>query len=310
MSCTEGCILYRFSTNLTHVILYIEIYSYFLSGSMNMGSNVGVPSMIFNLYGGRSRKDYDSEESSDEESSSSDSEGEAVAAGYKLQASNTVGRTHPDIVTVQQVQTFEQTLDLMETISLIFLLFDDHLYALQTIKVLVAQGPEIFSKHYISDWVMKKGPADISKKLLESLAVIQNYRVLKDLGITEIEARERFLPSIDCTLTLNRVKKMLFLLVDSLGSEQVKALVENVQSHGRELFKNDITAKCNPKYTEFHLLFWMDRGYITIDCKQPGLDNLISVMTESAKHVVPFELSPEVTYTLLRLLDQENHYLN
>lgn len=244
---------------------------------MNMGNSFG----NFNLFGQgthpsviNSPANY---ESSDEYSSSS-SESEEKPIKPEDSNSCTSQResycfdnvrfcSDSDKVTPQVVESVvEPMLSISELISLVFLLYDSRI-ALQVIITLIISGPKYFHRGKISEWVRSQ-PKNWQGMLLEALAIIQNYQILKKLGYSKEEIKTRFQPSYNVTLYISRVKKTLFRTMECLTAHDVSGLFQS----------NEQQSTYDPeyKYMEFHVLFWVDRGDITIDGSILKLDKLIS----------------------------------
>lgn len=171
-------------------------------------------------------------------------------------------------VSSEDINEIEKELDLYEYISLIFLLIDNTSYALQVIRSLVAAGPENFSKNKLYEWTLTS-PDKWKYKLFEALAIIQNNKSLIKLGF----CKEDINVMRDAPVYINRFKKVLYSFVcDFLNLEQAQDIIARVRCDAK--FKEDITLHCDAMYIEFHILFWIDQDYISIE-RKPYLDRLI-----------------------------------
>lgn len=248
---------------------------------MNMGNSFG----DFNLFGPRACSSHpsvtnspSSDDSSDEDSSSSSESEEETIQREDSNSCTSQGESYcfdnvrfcsdSDKVTPQVVESVvEPMLSLSELISLVFLLFDSR-NALQVIITLIAAGPEFFYRGKISEWARSQ-PKNWQGMLLEALATIQNYQILKKLGYNKEDIKTRFQPSYNVTLYISRVKKILYRTMECLTAHDVSELFQ---------FNEKFQSTYDPeyKYMEFHVLFWVDLGYINIDGSILKLDKLIS----------------------------------
>lgn len=231
--------------------------------------------------------EYSSEDSDSETSYISEEDSHSDASSVSFEE---VGNTFDSVlqaskknyqscykITLNNVREIEEALDFSEFISIIFLLFDPR-FALQEIFLIIQAGPGNFSRDKLTKWALTS-PANWNYMLLEALAIIQNCSVLMKLGfcINDINAMR------DAPQCISRIKKVLFSSVcDYLKRDQARDLIDNVRHEVK--FDNDITLNCDPKYIEFHVLFWVSRGYINLE-REPYLDKL-------AKHmkVIEYEM--------------------
>lgn len=289
---------------------------------MNMGNSFGA----FNLFGQnmnhapntrgthpsmiKSRTIYDS--SDEDSSSSSESEEETIQRedsnfctsqkesycfdnNEKLELDNVRFCSDVDKVTLEVVESVvEPMLSISELISLIFLLFDSR-NALQVITTLIASGQEFVHRGKLSDWVRISQPKNWRGMLLEALATIQNYQILKKLGYNKEDINTRFQPSHNVTLYLSRVKKMLYRTMECLTANDVSKLFQ---------FNEKFQLIYDPeyKYLEFHVLFWVDQGYITIDESILKLDNLLTRF-----EIFDTPLLKNMTAELMGLVEETNN---
>nr|AWG72113.1 caspase-8 [Recilia dorsalis] len=191
-------------------------------------------------------------------------------------------------ITFEEVDEIEDSLDFSELISLIFLLIDDTMYALQVIRTLIASGPENVSRGKLSEWA-RTSPKQWKFKLVEALAIIQNNNILIKRGLC-LEDINVF---VHTPQDLNVFKRIIFLSIcDFLKRDQAEELINRVRSDAK--FENDITLNCKPMYIEFHILFWISQGYIQIE-REPNLDNLTKHLKEMNVENVLEKINNEVT---------------
>uniref|UniRef100_A0A1B6GQ58 Caspase family p20 domain-containing protein n=1 Tax=Cuerna arida TaxID=1464854 RepID=A0A1B6GQ58_9HEMI len=264
------------------------------SSRMNMGNSFEVPTTIFNFYGNEMSRNYNTDEKSESSSSDSDSGMDTddfkifesgkykiyeppsvpsyaeATANYPFNQDTTQLSSPHSKITFETVAKIENDVDFNDMISLIFLLFDCNV-ALQEILSMVTNyevnGVRSFvNDNRLSSWARYQNNNQNRNwrlELVEALAVIQNYKILEKLGYSKIEINEQIKPKSDETLHLNRAKKMLFKLCDSLTGKQAIRLINLVRTE--KTFDNDITITYDVTYMELYVLFWLTQYAITID---------------------------------------------
>lgn len=243
---------------------------------MNMGNSFGI-----NNFGQPPVKIHGSNSDNSDECSSSSSESEDESTKYEESTrissqeqnvclDNNRFRSDFEVLTPQKVElVVEPMLSINELISLVFLLYDSKL-ALQNIMTLIAAGPKYFQKDKISVWARSQ-QQNWQAMLIEALAIIQNYKILKKLGYDKEEIKIRFQPTHNTTLYISRVKKMLFRTIECLYVRDARSVGELLQF--KEKFQPPLDLEY--KYMEFHLLLWAEKGYISIDRCPLNLDKLL-----------------------------------
>uniref|UniRef100_A0A1B6JA75 Caspase family p20 domain-containing protein n=2 Tax=Homalodisca liturata TaxID=320908 RepID=A0A1B6JA75_9HEMI len=304
------------------------------SSRMNMGNNIGLPTTVINFYGNEMPGNYNINEQSESSSSNSASDSDSdsgmdtgdikifksgkykiyeppsvpsypeTTANYPFHQVTTYLSPPYSKITFETVSKIEMDIDFNDMISLIFLLCDSN-FALQEIQSMVKNYQVNGVRNFVNDnrlssWARYQNNNQNSNwrmELVEALAVIQNYRILEKLGYSRNEIDEQFQPKSNETLHLNRAKKMLFKLCDSLIGEQAIQLINFVRTEKK--FDNDITIPYDIANMELHVLFWLTQSAITIDngvnvdvvtkyLKRMNLSDIVERIEETVKKINEF----------------------
>nr|CAD7393757.1 unnamed protein product [Timema cristinae] len=169
------------------------------------------------------------------------------------------------------VEIVEAELDFNEKVSLIFLLFDDVEFALQTLKMSLESRnlhPSISHSFRLADWARSNesvGNVEWQERFIEALSIIQNYRILDQLGYCKQEVIERYLPHIrDTVLEVDLMRKALYWIIEHLDVDKAARLVDLAVEEATKI--NIKLDKYDPKYLEINFLGWNSKKYITFSC--------------------------------------------
>lgn len=158
-------------------------------------------------------------------------------------------------------------------VSLVYLLFKDSSMALcQLTKLLSGSIDNVIYKWASSEYSTN---TQWQQKLIESICIIQNYEVLRNLGFSKQSLTERFLPhNISVTENLNKIRKLLYGLCESFGPNDTEILLSFVCS---DFQKKGLKFHIyNSSYLEMYLLHWEVIGYISYD----NLSNLCAILKQ------------------------------
>lgn len=112
------------------------------------------------------------------------------------------------------------------------------------------------SKYPIADWAIHENKFNDSwkKKLVEALAIIQDYRILKILGCDKKQVKDTYLPlNRLITCYINPIRKVLFCIFDNLTCDNRKRFLELVEKDFSTL------GKCLKKYDNFYVEIYLLR---------------------------------------------------
>ncbi|KAK4879284.1 hypothetical protein RN001_007430 [Aquatica leii] len=167
--------------------------------------------------------------------------------------------THFISFTIQQVTEIEQALDLMEKISLVYLLYDHVEIALQSLIQLL-NGTLL---NVIVEWAKQAVKTrNWHEKLIEALSIIQNFYIIENLGYKEKEVCDRFLPmNSNTSLFIHLYKKKLYRIFETMTNNQLKTFLSHV--HNDFKHKQLIHKEFPMPYIEIYLLYWQSIRYIT-----------------------------------------------
>lgn len=189
-------------------------------------------------------------------------------------------------ITIGDISDIEKELDMMEKVSLVYLLYDDIEIALQHLMQLQLGA----NLQVITEWSRhaEKMGCKWQSKLLEALAIIKNFFVINKLGYHKNEVCDRFLPTnLDTSLFVDLYKKKLYCICEKMTNAQMKMLLTHVQ--------NDFKDK-KLKYTDFpipymemSLLDWTCIKYIS----STDLSNLSKVFKVMEMYDVSESLIPK-----------------
>ncbi|KAF5269246.1 hypothetical protein FQR65_LT02547 [Abscondita terminalis] len=160
--------------------------------------------------------------------------------------------------TIHQVAEIEDALDLMEKVSLVFLLYEQAELALQYVTQLINGVP----LNVIVEWAQVAVKIrNWHDKLVEALSIIQNFSIIIKLGYNKKEVCDRFLPmNSNTSLFIDLSRKKLYRIAETMTKNQIKMFLSHVQ----EDFKHkNLQYKAYPlPYIEIYLLYWESIGYI------------------------------------------------
>lgn len=154
----------------------------------------------------------------------------------------------------------ESNLDRQEKISIMFLTTPTDM--LMHSYDIIADLLEKYESNVISRWFsMSFNEKNWEEKLLESLLLIQNLQIIRELGFTECEEevfRKQFqIDEKEVSPNLNRVLKSLYALCEDLDSEEMKKLVN--QFEGVDIHKEEL---------ELYLLYWIKTECMSVSGTQ------------------------------------------
>ncbi|KAL2713498.1 caspase-8 [Vespula squamosa] len=184
------------------------------------------------------------------------------------------------------LEKIENDLDIDDIVSILFLMVSDYKSAFPQIFKFYHKAKQYGTSVIIE--VVKDNQHNWQDKLLESICICNNRKVIKKLGLRFEDLEKCYLPK--CRLyakKLNPIAKCLYLLCESLTGEETKMLLHSVKEDKIFLSINE-----DKKYEkifedtdqlELHLLYWMNIGYISIfSAKEGNLKDLL-------KHLNAFE---------------------
>ncbi|VEN36104.1 unnamed protein product [Callosobruchus maculatus] len=173
------------------------------------------------------------------------------------------------IITLDKVSIIQKHLDEQDMISLVYLLFDQPLYALQEIALWRIEK----DRQVLYEWAsLSSGKGYIWKnQLLEALCILRNYHILKKLGYDK-EHLINFLPhSPYATVYVNKLRKMLYIICEKLDSSKTEVLLEYVRKDYMHKSMELNEFNMDPIALELYLLYWESCDYI----KQTNVENLM-----------------------------------
>ncbi|XP_060532956.1 caspase-8 [Cylas formicarius] len=112
-----------------------------------------------------------------------------------------------------------------ETVSLVFLLYEGDMrqLALQELQIMVLSGG---SRDLLYNWARHRDSAGDGKwqlKIVEALCIVQNYKVLRELGYAKQDAKARFCPDVESVSeVISKDRKMLYRLAEKLTNRQTE----------------------------------------------------------------------------------------
>nr|CAI5861937.1 unnamed protein product [Callosobruchus analis] len=232
-----------------------------------------------NLFPTMSKYISESELSSDSESdfnvdNSADTSDSRITALNTADASLQISVSLPDpqvIITLDKVPIIQNHLDEQDMISLVYLLFDQPLYALQEIALWRKEK----ERQVLYEWAsVISGKGNVWKnQLLEALCIIKNYHILKGLGYDK-DHLVHFLPhSPYASVYVNKLRKVLYIICEKLDSSKTDTLLDYVRKDC--MYKNMKLNEFNmdPIALELYLLDWESSGFV----KQTSVENLMKV---------------------------------
>ncbi|OXU26242.1 hypothetical protein TSAR_016905 [Trichomalopsis sarcophagae] len=174
-------------------------------------------------------------------------------------------RFNPNVL--QEIVQDADSLDEMDIMSIIFLFTDQETEIHQLIEFVQNDPATYFNtlRHRVN-W---------EEKLLESLIIIGNIKVIKRLGFdnNEIEAMKvRFVYNVhNVSENLNKVIKSLYFVCSNLETKEVSKLITKVN----ERLCSPVQLDSNKLWLEVYILHWLQQNYISINEDNPNLNNLI-----------------------------------
>lgn len=163
-------------------------------------------------------------------------------------------------ITLKNVSDAEKSLDLMEKVSLVYLLYDDIEVALQHL-IQLQRGAIV---EVIVEWARyaEKTGRQWQIKLIEAFTIIQNFHVIYKLGYNRKEVCERFLPSnSETSLFVDLYKKKLYCICEKMTKAQMETFLGHVQ---KDFNTKKLEYMNFPvPYMEMYLLHWTSIKYIS-----------------------------------------------
>ena len=152
----------------------------------------------------------------------------------------------------------ENELEGFEKISILFLIAAENPHTYERVLALyknIEKQPNVILE-FIQNNIELWGP-----KLIESLCIINNKEIIRNLGFLVENLMMRYHSEIPrYTIHVNAANKVLYKLFESMGIEKVKQLLQCVYQEDKipqgELKELD--------YLELHALYWLHVKYITI----------------------------------------------
>ncbi|XP_035727475.1 caspase-8-like [Vespa mandarinia] len=203
------------------------------------------------------------------------------------------------------LEKIESDLDIDDIVSILFLMVNDYKSVFLKIFKLYCKAKK-YKTSVIAE-IVKDNEENWEEKLLESICISENRKVIKKLGLRYEDLEKSYLPKCRLyTKKLNPIAKCLYLLCESLSVEETKRLLRFVKED--KIFLSIINE--NKKYEpiledidqlELHLLYWMNIGYISIfSAKEGNLKNLL-------KHLKGFD---DIDYLIMEDLKACNRDQN
>lgn len=177
------------------------------------------------------------------------------------------------------LEKIENDLDIDDIISILFLMASDYKNVFPKVFELYCKAKEYGT--FVIVEVVKDNQENWEDKLLESICICNNRKVIKKLGLRYEDLKKYYLSNCGLyTKQLNPIAKCLYILCESLTVEETKALLHSVKED-----KIFLSIDKDKKYEamledidqlELHLLYWMDIGYISIfSAKEGNLKDLL-----------------------------------
>ncbi|RZC35230.1 caspase-8 [Asbolus verrucosus] len=191
-------------------------------------------------------------------------------------------------LSLNEVLSIENQLDVYEKVSLIYLLEDNPQIALQNLDELFLRS----SQELLYNWAKNQNLVSHKwqEKLVEALCIIQNYKIIRHLGFRKQDLDVRYLPRhLFTSYNVSKVKKALYFLCESLTRTEAEQLLKLVFTDFND--KGLETKFFDSSYLELYFLHWESVGYI----KHDNFNNLYRIlkqlehfdMCDSLKRVVP-----------------------
>ncbi|GJQ70479.1 cysteine-type endopeptidase [Trypoxylus dichotomus] len=141
-------------------------------------------------------------------------------------------------LTARDVQIIDCSLDLSDKISLVFLLYKCPHLALQQI-ILLLQNAQL---NVIHEWYQNEKKNDKwNEQLIEALAIIQNYAILRKLGFKKSDMICRFLPlQQQIYFRVDRLRKSYYRVCEYLNKTETKRFLDYLEADFEKL-------KCMPQ---------------------------------------------------------------
>lgn len=198
-------------------------------------------------------------------------------------------------LSTHDIEEIEKDLDFYEKVSLVFLLYDSDVIALQRLKMAYLSahsGPNIYYRLLV-DWVLHEPSNKWQTKFLEALCIIKNDNWIKKLGLSVEETKLRFLPLNPYTsLNVDLMRKALFVICESLSSQELECLQNLVEddmlNHGLYIYRYNL------ELMEINILHWMSQKYLNIGTQKASCVNMKNLV----KHLKVME-----KYSLIDLLE-------
>lgn len=172
------------------------------------------------------------------------------------------------------LEKIEGDLDIDDIVSILFLMVNDYKNVFLKIFKLYCKAKK-YKTSVIAE-IVKDDEENWEEKLLESICISGNRKVIKKLGLRYEDLEKSYLPKCRLyTKKLNPIAKCLYLLCESLSVEETKKLLRFVKED--KIFLSIINE--NKMYEpiledidqlELHLLYWMNIGYISIFSGKEG----------------------------------------
>ncbi|KAL2749618.1 caspase-8-like [Vespula maculifrons] len=177
------------------------------------------------------------------------------------------------------LEKIENDLDIDDIISILFLMASDYKNVFPKVFELYCKAKEHGT--FVIIEVVKENQENWEDRLLESICICNNRKVIKKLGLRYEDLKKYYLSNCGLyTKQLNPIAKCLYILCESLTKEETKALLHSIKED--EIF---LSIDKDKKYEamledidqlELHLLYWMNIGYISIfSAKEGNLKDLL-----------------------------------
>ncbi|XP_015182861.1 PREDICTED: caspase-8 [Polistes dominula] len=200
-------------------------------------------------------------------------------------------------INLDVLEKIENDLDIEDIVSILFLMVCDYKNAFSKIYQLYRKAKK--DGTCVISEIVKDNEENWEDKFLESICVCNNRKVIKKLGLCLKDLETRYLPKNRFfKQTLNPIAKCLYVLCESLTTEETKMLLRLVKE---DKVKYEPTLD-DVDQLELHLLYWMNIEYISILSEKRGnLKNLL-------KHLKTFDDIELITVDLAKYDEQHHSY--
>lgn len=161
-------------------------------------------------------------------------------------------------IDLRVLERLETDMDDYDKISCLFLIIDDYKRGFKTFVDCQSNAPTM-----ISNFIRHNNVAEWQDKILEAICLMQNNKIVKNLGISIDDAKTLFATrTAEISLKINKYAKAFYCLFDNLTSNDESKLLKKVYE---EISAPQIlcTFPANDSL-EVHLLWWIQEGFIDV----------------------------------------------